>query len=89
MGEILGLGMTHFPPLGGREGMAGILKRALADPALPERYRLPSGWPEAMRREYGGDEGQSAAVRHREFLVTHFRKTHILNSNKCFASFRP
>ena len=75
MGEILGLGMTHFPPLGGRdEGMAGILKRALADPALPERYRQPSGWPEAMGREYGSDEGRSAAVQHREFLVTHFRK---------------
>ena len=75
MGEILGLGMTHFPPLGGRdEGMAGILKRALEDPALPERYRQPSGWPEAMRREYGNDEGRSAAVHHREFLVTHFRK---------------
>ncbi len=75
MGEILGLGMTHFPPLGGRdEGMAGILKRALEDPALPERYRRPSGWPEAMRREYGSDEGRSAAVQHREFLVTHFRK---------------
>ena len=75
MGEILGLGMTHFPPLGGRdEGMAGILKRALADPALPERYQRPSGWPEAMRREYRSDEGRSAAVQHREFLVTHFRK---------------
>src|SRR3989441_225362 len=75
MGEIRGLGMPHFPPLGGRdEGMAGILKRALADPALPERYRQPSGWPEAMGREYGSDEGRSAAVQHREFLVTHFRK---------------
>jgi hypothetical protein len=75
MGEILGLGMTHFPPLGGRdESMASILERALVDPALPERYRQPSGWPEAMRQEYGSDRGKSAAMRHREFLVTHFRK---------------
>jgi hypothetical protein len=36
MAEILGLGATHFPPLAGRdEDMAGILRRALADPALP------------------------------------------------------
>jgi len=75
MAEILGLGMTHFPPLAGRdEGMAGILERALADPALPEQYRRPSGWPEAMQQEYGSDKGKSAAVQHREFLVTHFRK---------------
>src|SRR5918911_5314390 len=75
MGEILGLGMTHFPPLTGRdEDMGWILKRALQDPALPEHYRQPSGWPAAMRQEYGDDEGKTAAVRHREFLVTQFRK---------------
>jgi hypothetical protein len=75
MGEILGLGMTHFPPLTGRdEDMGWILQRALQDPALPEQYRQPSGWPAAMRQEYGDDEGKTAAVRHREFLVTQFRK---------------
>ena len=75
MGEILGLGMTHFPPLTGRDtDMGWILKRALQDPALPEHYRQPSGWPAAMRQEYGDDEGMTAAVRHREFLVTQFRK---------------
>jgi len=42
MGEILGLGMTHFPPLTGRdEDMGWILQRALQDPALPEQYRQP------------------------------------------------
>jgi len=75
MGEILGLGMTHYPPLAGRdEDMAGILKRVMQDPALPEPYRQPAGWPEAMRQEYGNDAGKSAAARHREFLVTQFRK---------------
>ena len=75
MGEILGLGMTHYPPLAGRdEDMAGILKRVMQDPALPEQYRQPAGWPEAMRQEYGNDAGKSAAARHREFLVTQFRK---------------
>lgn len=75
MGEILGLGMTHYPPLAGRdEDMARILKRIMQDPALPAQYQQPSGWPEAMQQEYGADEGRSAAAKHREFLVTQFRK---------------
>ena len=85
MGEIVGLGMTHFPPLAGRvEDMARILRRALEDPALPERYRQPSGWPEAMGEEYGEDEGRSAAAEHRDFLLTHFRK-----ARRILDDFRP
>ena len=42
MAEILGLGVTHYPPLSGRdENMAGILERILKDPALPESQRRP------------------------------------------------
>jgi hypothetical protein len=74
MGEILGLGVTHYPPLyGPDENMARILKRVLADPALPEEYRTPQGWPEPMRREWGNDAGVSAAGRHRAALVQGFR----------------
>ncbi len=75
MGAILGLGVTHVPLLAGRdEDMARILRRVLKDPDLPERLRRPEGWPEAMRREWGADEGLGAARRHREALVTAFRK---------------
>jgi len=75
MGEILGIGVTHYPPLSGRdENMARILQHILQDPDLPEQYRCPEGWPEPMRQEYGIDEGVSAALRHREALVTGFRK---------------
>jgi len=75
MGAILGLGMTHVPLLAGRdEDMARILRRVLQDPALPEQYRRPEGWPEAMRQEWGADEGLGAARRHREALVARFRK---------------
>jgi len=75
MGEILGLGMTHFPPLNGRdEGMGRILERVLEDPDLPDRYRDPSAWPEPMQREYGADKGRSAAPRHRQALVEGFRR---------------
>ena len=74
MGAILGLGVTHYPPLAGQdEHMARILKRVMQDPDLPERYRRPEGWPEPMRQEYGADQGLSAAKRHREALVTEFR----------------
>ena len=49
MGEILGLGMTHYPPLVGHDrDMANILRTIMKDPGLPERYRDPAGWPEAL-----------------------------------------
>jgi hypothetical protein len=75
MGDILGLGVTHYPPLIGRdENMAGILRTVLKDPGLPERYRDPASWPPAMRREYGDDGGTTSAAAHREALVRHFRR---------------
>lgn len=75
MGAILGLGMTHVPLLAGRdEDMTRILRRVLADPDLPERYRKPDGWPAPMREEWGADEGRSAARRHREALVAWMRR---------------
>jgi Catalytic LigB subunit of aromatic ring-opening dioxygenase len=85
MGAILGLGVTHVPLLAGRdEDMARILRRVLQDPDLPERYRCPDGWPEPMRREWGADEGLAAARRHREALVTRFRK-----ARRALDEFRP
>jgi hypothetical protein len=75
MGAILGLGMTHVPLLAGRDAdMTRILRRVLADPGLPERCRGPEGWPEAMQREWGTDEGLTAARRHRADLVAQFRR---------------
>ena len=66
MGEILGLGMTHYPPLIGLTRTWPISSgRVLKDPGLPERYRDPASWPEAMRREYGDDGGTASAAGHR------------------------
>ena len=85
MGEILGLGLTHYPPLIGLdENMAGILRTVLKDPGLPERYRDPASWPEAMRREYGDDGGTASAAAHRESLVNHFR-----HARKLLDDFQP
>src|ERR1700722_13581465 len=58
MGEILAVGITHYPPLAGRDQMMSwILKRMLENPHLPEKWRRPENWPEAMREEWGTDEG--------------------------------
>jgi hypothetical protein len=75
MGEILAIGLTHYPPLGGRdENMARILKRVMEDPDLPDQLRRPEGWPEPMRREWGADQGLTAAKEHRAALRAEFRK---------------
>jgi hypothetical protein len=85
MAEILGLGMTHYPPLIGHDkDMADILRTVMKDPGLPERYRDPSGWPEAMRREYGDDGGTTSAAAHRAILLRHFRQ-----ARKLLDDFRP
>src|SRR5262252_649646 len=66
MAEILGLGMTHYPPLAGRdENMMGIVKGTLRDPAIPAELKEPANWPPRMREEYGTDQGKAAAAEHR------------------------
>lgn len=73
LGEILGIGLSHYPPLSGRdEDMAGLLRAALNDPAVPATQKDPANWPELMRREWGFDEGRSAAAGHRAALVAGF-----------------
>ncbi len=85
MGEILGLGVTHYPPLMGLDQtMADILREILKDPGLPQQYREPAGWPEQLRKEYGMDGGASAATVHRERLVGHFRR-----ARRALDEFRP
>jgi hypothetical protein len=85
MGDILGLGMTHYPPLiGTDQNMANILRAILKDPGLPERFRDPANWPEPMRREYGADGGTASAAVHRAELVHHFR-----HARKLLDDFKP
>jgi Catalytic LigB subunit of aromatic ring-opening dioxygenase len=74
MGEILGLGITHYPALTGRVPSPISLKRLLKDPGLPERYRTPAGWPETMRHEWGNDEGASFALKHKDEVIAEIRK---------------
>jgi hypothetical protein len=70
MGQILGLGLTHSPPLLAAAGdTASRIKRMMNDPLLPERYRSPATWPEPMRQQWGNDEGKTHAQQHRAELV--------------------
>lgn len=76
MGEILGLGVTHFPLLmRGDDHMADVLRWTLEDPDIPADVKATSGWPAEMLAEYGDDGGAAGAARHREQLLQGFRMT--------------
>jgi hypothetical protein len=74
MGEILGLGVTHYPGLMVADHlMATVLERTLASERVPAALKDPASWPEPMREEWGNDRGATAAVAHRRRLVDGFR----------------
>ncbi|MGE3539793.1 MAG: extradiol ring-cleavage dioxygenase [Candidatus Tectimicrobiota bacterium] len=75
MGEILGIGTTHYPP-----GMVPdeykpwpIMRMLHTDPRIPEAMRDPANWPEPMRLEWGNDEGVTAHKAHRARVFEAFR----------------
>ena len=70
MAEILGLGLTHYPPLiSPDEDKAIPLKRTCG-----VIRTSPRRWPEPMRIEYGEDEGYESSLEHRARLVAGFRR---------------
>jgi hypothetical protein len=74
MGQILGLGITHYPPLCYKGNLSRRIKLLLADPLLPEQLRSPAGWHPTMREQWGSDEGLRHSEKHRSDLIHHFRK---------------
>lgn len=75
MAELLGVGLSHYPLLGGLdEDMASILRYTLEDPDIPSEQKDPTSWPAEMRAEWGVDRGVAAAAAHREQLVAAFSK---------------
>lgn len=75
MAEILGVGLTHSPSLIKPDTERDFsITRSLRNPNLPAELKIPTNWPEAMRIEYGEDEGLGAAQRARTRLVNGFRK---------------
>jgi hypothetical protein len=74
MADVLGLGVTHYPPLMGLDSTMGwVLDWTLQDPDMPPELRDPAAWPEPMREEYGDDRGLSSAARHRARCLEGFR----------------
>ena len=57
MGEILGIGLTHYPPLiiPDEEGRIPLRITLARDERGPPEMTNPSNWPEPMRIEYGED----------------------------------
>ena len=75
MGEVLGLGISHYPPLSGSDAdMANILKGRLEDPDVPAEAKDPANWPAAMQAEWADDQGLAAASRHRAAMLAGLRR---------------
>ncbi|HEV7977906.1 extradiol ring-cleavage dioxygenase [Amycolatopsis sp.] len=69
MGEILGLGLTHYPLLAVKdEYMSSLLRKTKRDPGIPDAEKDPASWPERMRAEWSDDRGLAAAAEHRAQL---------------------
>jgi len=75
MGEILGVGVTHYPPaLVPDEHQPWPLVRMLQGNRLPAHLKDPANWPEPLRAEWGDDDGISSHKEHRARLFDAFRK---------------
>ena len=75
MGEILGIGVTHFPGLMLPDAyMSSFLTRTLKSERVPAELKEPARWPEPLRQELAANEDGKAAAEHRRRLVGGFRK---------------
>ena len=75
MGEILGVGMSHFPGFNYLDGdMATRVKQVLKSDKVPAELKDPKNWPAPMQSEWGTDEGNTFATKHREAYFALVRK---------------
>ncbi|MDH3603970.1 MAG: extradiol ring-cleavage dioxygenase [Candidatus Tectomicrobia bacterium] len=75
MGEILGIGATHYPPgLVPDEYKPWPLVRMLQGDRIPDHMKNPANWPEPMRLEWGDDDGITAHKTHRAQIFDAFRR---------------
>jgi hypothetical protein len=73
VGEILGLGMTHYPGMTMQGNLSSRAKSFMKDPLLPEAFRNVDTWPEPMRKELADDDGLAHSEEHRRILIENFR----------------
>jgi hypothetical protein len=70
LGDILGIGLTHYPLLAAPdERMSSLLRLTLRDPGIPASEKNQLGWPALMQQEWGHDRGLTAAAGHRAELL--------------------
>ena len=74
MGQILGLGITHYPNLAAQVNMCWRFQKCLEDPGLAERLRNPDNWHPTMREQWGNDQGLAHSNRHRQDMIDQFRR---------------
>jgi hypothetical protein len=74
MGQILGLGITHYPNLANKWNMSWRMQKLLEDPALAEQFRSAENWHPTMREQWGNDRGRAHSDKHRQDLIDQFRK---------------
>ena len=76
MAEILGVGLTHYPPMitPDEDQLFPLVRTLKNNDKVPQEMKNPANWPEDMRLEWGEDEGLTSARKHRERLVSGFRE---------------
>ena len=74
MGQIFGLGITHYPGLSYKGNLTRRIKLLLADPLLPEHLRSTDNWHPTMREQWSNDEGWRHSEQHRQDMIHYFRK---------------
>lgn len=73
MGEVLGVGITHYPPLINQpETYANLVRRVANSPLVPPEMKNPENWPEAMQEEYSNEKALSE--QHQERMIVAFRQ---------------
>jgi hypothetical protein len=75
MGEVLGLGISHYPGfIYPDSNMAMRVKQTMTSPKVPEPMKEPRNRPAPMQEEWGDDKGTMFAAKHREQFVGGVRK---------------
>ena len=72
MADILGVGITHYPPLLGEpESYANLLRMVLKSPHIPEQYKSSDAWPDAMQKEWAheAEAARDHQARHKAALA--------------------
>ncbi len=73
MGEILGVGITHYPPLIYQpDSYANLVRRVAKSPLVPDEMKNPENWPEPMQEQYANEK--VLAAEHQERMIEAFRQ---------------